>query len=386
MIYFNFLNAPSGGGLQNSVSFLLNLLEIEYDFRNTTCLVVKGSPLEALCVENNISYKSVRSGAFNKILFELTARSFIERDDVVFSIFGPPLLTTSNYSLNVGGMAISNVFYPEVDFWEHAGYIGSKLKNLKDFYRVWRYKKLDYWIFETELLAKKAIGDFGFPEERVSVVKMSPSKLVSPRNVTDVKSVLCGLEDRKIFILLCNAHPNKRHHLLPALAEKLKIRGVSKPLFVFTTANNEYYESVKKEILNREVEEYFMNIGNVKAEDVSTVLSKVDFVLNISQLESFSNNFVEAWVMGKPLVTTNDEWARGAAENAAIYLNIDNEINADDFIDVIDRDCSFFVAEGFSLLETYPSGEEKTKGYLDVIDKACKQMKITSLDRKRIKL
>ena len=130
MIYLNFIHAPSGGGLQNSASFLQTLVEHKFDLGSVCCFVFEGSILESICIKNSIEFISVRNGLAGKMLFELFFFLKIKKDDIVFSIFGPPLLFTEGKSINVGGMAISNVFYPEIDFW---GYLSPLKKHIKYF-------------------------------------------------------------------------------------------------------------------------------------------------------------------------------------------------------------------------------------------------------------
>lgn len=386
MIYFNFLYSPSGGGLQNSISFLNNLINLNYDFSDSCCIVVEDTYLEKLCIDRGIASIRVGAGSFKKLSFELFSRKYIKSNDIVFSIFGPPMLTLSNHCLNVGGMAISNVFYPEIDFWSYEPWFSRGIRNFKDIYRKWRYKKLDYWIFETDILADKAIGKFNFPESRVEVVKMSPSNLVCLDNVNSERQFFKNLDGRTKFLMLCNGHPNKRHHLLPELARKLKDKDICEPVFIFTSTDSKYMREVMGCVKNANVEEYFVNVGSIQQQDVATLISQVDFVVNISVLESFSNNYVEAWKMRKPLLTVDAEWSRGAAKDAAFYINVVNEIKLDEFVSVLRANVDEVVTHGCKILQEYPSGEDKALAYLDAISKAKALGKITPKQRQGIRM
>ncbi len=372
MIYLNFLHTPSGGGLQNAISFLRTLIEFQKNLEDYCCIVFKNSCLEYICRENNIKYKSSNSGVFGKTLFELSAFRFLKKGDLVFSIFGPPLPFTSGLTINVGGMAISNVFYPEIDFWGYLPLFQRSIKSLKDKYRVFRYKKLDHWIFETELLAEKAIHKFGFPSERVSVVRMAPSMLVSKGNVKQDSKFKFDTH-RTQFLMLCGAHPNKRHHLLVSLAKKLRSIGRDDIQFIFTSHQNGYFEKVWEEIVDNRLSDYFLNIGPIEPNRISSLIDSVDYILNISLLESFSNNFVEAWVMEKPLITVDAEWARSAAGDAAVYLELTSDgIDVYNFLAAIARDKKDLVKNGLDMLENYPSSSSKIEMYLEVIQFAKK--------------
>ena len=386
MIYLNFLNAPSGGGLQNSASFLQTLVSQNVNLDDFTCFVLKGTILEKLCLENSIRHFSVKRGVLSKTLFELFAIFKLKKGETVFATFGPPLLFTNGYTCNVGGMAISNVFYPEVKFWDYLPLFSKLLKKIKDRYRVSRYKKLDIWIFETQLLADKAINNYCFPQDRVHVIKMAPSALVSVDYID--RSIDYGLDRSKKYILmLCSAHPNKRHHLLPKLASKLKAHGTDDVVFIFTTNDNKYYEGVELTIRELNVENFFKNVGPVAPENVATLINAVDYVMNISLLESFSNNFVEAWAMQKPLITVREEWAFSAAKQAALYLDIKyGEIDLHSFYSALSSNALDVVRHGAEILKEYPTATEKNIQYLDLIKKASEVGSLSPKIRRRISL
>lgn len=386
MIYFNFLHAPSGGGLQNSASFLQTYVQDGIDLGDVCCFVFKGTMLESICLEHSIKHIAVSKGIIGKTIFELFFFLKIMPGDIVFSIFGPPLPFTEGKSINIGGMALSNVFYPEVNFWGYLSPLKRFFKHLKDRYRVYRYKRLDYWIFETELLADKAINIFNFPADRVSVVRMAPSALVS---LNQGGNEVCYdlANDKMKVLLLCGAHPNKRHHLLPHLAKHLMEFGRNDIQFVFTACPNEYLKSVELTIKQLGVADFFKNIGPVEPVNVATLISQVDFVMNISLLESFSNNFVEAWAMKKPLITVSDEWAYSAAKEAALYIDVlDDRIQVESFISALNSDIGNVVTRGLSILEFYPDYNEKNALYIDAIKKAVSLGVLDNEARKGIKL
>jgi hypothetical protein len=95
--------------------------------------------------------------------------------------------------------------------------------------------------------------------------------------------------------------------------------------------------------------------------------------MNISLLESFSNNFVEAWAMQKPLLTVRDEWAFSAAQHAALYIDIVNgEIDLNSFLEAISTEPSEVISKGVTLLRNYPTAAEKNMQYLEAIERATK--------------
>lgn len=389
MIFFNFLHCPDGGGYQNSLSFMRVLVDRSYDFTDVICVVYVDSELEELCFQNNISVQSTEYGFLSKTILEIKVSLTLRSGDLVFSIFGPPLIYTPKKCVSVGGMAVSNLLHKDVDFWGYLGWREKMKKILKDRYRAYRYSKLDYWIFETNLLREKAVQLFGVPEERSTVVEMSPSLLVSPNAVKDCKLALRVREinSEYKFLFLSGAHPNKRLHVLPDLARNLLDLGVNFS-FVLTSENNGYLEEVLDTASLLGVSDRFVNIGKVPPSAVASVIDSCDFMCTFSLLESFSNNFVEAWVMKVPLLVTNAEWAQRACGKAAYYVDPESGVELAQSINNLLGQTSVvngLVFAGEEALIEHPTGNEKTDKYLCAIEMAKTIGEIGSFEKKGVK-
>ncbi len=389
MIYYNFLYAPDGGGYQNSLSFVKSLSNIGYDFSGTTLLVYENSELHHFSTHRGIGCISIKTGVSYKLLFELGSRRFLKKDDVVFSLFGPPMLTTSGFTLNIGGMAISNVLHKDIDFWDYLNSLGKNFRRLKDLYRCWRYSKLDYWIFETELLAKKAINEYNFPNSRVSVVKMAPSALVTKKAIVNNSRYNYLRGNSLNMLFLSGAHPNKRIHVLPNLARSLREVGVSDFNFVLTCRPGKYLSDILESAKQLGVEKHFEVVGPVQVNDVATVIDCSDFVCTFSVLESFSNNFVEAWVMEKPLIVTEADWAKDACDDAALYVEPENALDSAKKIRSLFNSINNqkkLICNGKKMLKLHPTAEEKAELYLNYINRVQVLGKIDSRERAEVQL
>jgi len=390
MLYINFLYAPNGGGYQNSISFLTTLIKQDHKFYNTTILLYKNSLLEHLCIDNEINYLAVNNGILARIRFELSAHKFIKKGDIVFSLFGPPLPFTTSTSLNIGGVAVSNLFYNDLDFWFYLNPVKKLIKKIKDLYRKKRYKELDYWIFETDILKNKAVNDFLFPPDRCCVIKMAPSKIVSLENIKKEFNETDRLPDDEVvkFLFLCSAHPNKRLHILPELAQIMSKNGFNNFCFILTADENAYLSKINLDIKTRNVAKYFYNIGSISPDNVSTVISKCDYVCTFSLLESFSNNFVEAWAMNKPLVVTSADWAKESCGQAAFYADLENISNLANQLISLTSDLNIdniLIKAGSAILKEYPTAEEKAHQYLRTIERAIEIGKITTNQTNKIR-
>ncbi|MDZ7696587.1 MAG: glycosyltransferase [Deltaproteobacteria bacterium] len=251
-------------------------------------------------------------------------------------------------------------------------------------------QKADYWIFETEVLRKRAIELCGFPEDRISVVRMAHSKLVSKDRVDISQSEFFDKRIPKAYriLYLTGAHPNKRLHLLPDIAKEMVRAGFNDFCFV-TTMDEEtmYARRIIDEFVDKGLNAHLVNLGTVHSEYVSTVIEVCDAMCIFSVLESFSNNFVEAWRMEKPLVTTDADWSRDSCGNAALYVDpAKTAQTASELISLARNELKQFryTEEGKIQLARYHTPESKLNAYLDVILRAKQLGPLSSKLRKKI--
>ena len=182
-IILNFLPRKGGGGLQNVLSFLHILCEDKEKRDSFVAVVRSGTTEDKLCKSCGIEVIEVKNNLISRLLFELTHKKHFSFGQSCFTFWGPPMLGSKGYLVNIVGCALSNLFYPEINFWGQFPFLGRQKKELKDIYRRKIFTCPDYWIFETPILAKRAVELCGFPAERVGVVKMTASALVSPEKI-----------------------------------------------------------------------------------------------------------------------------------------------------------------------------------------------------------
>ena len=374
-VILNFLPISKGGGLQNALSFV-DTLRQERGFRqNAVAVVRRDTALHEMCCDVSINTIPVAADWIGRFRFEMLCRNWFRRQQTCFTLFGPVMLASSGYLLNVVGCAYSNLFYPEIDFWSELPKGRRCIARAIDSLRRRFTAKADYWIFETPVLKSRAIELCGFPESRVAVVPMAVSRLVSARTV--VASVQSDFEKRLPnafrLLFLNGPNPNKRIHFLPQLALQLARCGA--PDFVFVTtmdADETYTQTVAAEARRLGVERYFINIGPVPSSAVSSLISCVSAVCTFSRLESFSNNFTEAWAMERPLIVAKADWALAACGSGALYVNLDNLVESASEITRLMQDSSLrrrLVSSGRRRLDNHPTASEKTEMYLRIIDR-----------------
>lgn len=375
-IVLNFLSISHGGGLQNALSFVHSLASLDITKETFFAVLKESSPLVGMCRANGIKLRSVKSGYYNRIKFELQSKNLFLKNQICFTHFGLPMLRSSGHCLNVVGCAYSNLFYPEIPFWSYLPRRERYRRYAIDEYRRLMLTKADYWIFETETLRRRAVEICGFPPHRVSVVKMAPSELVSPQKIIDeIRERFDSILPQVFrFLILSGAHPNKRIHLLGKVADHMRKRGVREFVFVSTMdEKHPYTHIVRQSFIDHGAGDYIVNLGPITPDNVASLIDVCHAMGNFSVLESFSNNFVEAWRMGKPLVVTDADWARDSCGNAAIFVDVEDAEETADMLIQLKNDAQLresLVASGYEQLRSFLTPERKTRAYLDVIQRA----------------
>lgn len=371
-ILINLVPISSGGGLQNALSFIEQMHEIT-ELKNQSIVICKlNSSIHYKCIEEKIDHICIGSNLVSRLYFEMFyALKVVKKFKIkcVFTLFGaPPLITLK--SINVSGFAYSNLLHREVEFWDFLPWRKRILKFIKDNIRYYGYWNADAVIFETDLLLKKTSSTY-FSRKRKYVINMEPSQLVSKHAYSKLRFNL----DRQItFLILSSAHPNKRIELFirvfSEFKKKLPTQSSKRPKLIITIdTNNSYSKLIQKEIHRLDLDDDVELIGTVPASIIHQIIEASHFIVNVAKLESFSNNWVEAWSSGRILVSADTEWARHSCKNAAIYIDpFEYNLSALKIISVVENQskAELLISNGKLRLNEL-SRTPKIRAYWDVI-------------------
>lgn len=371
----NLLPILKGGGMQNALSYLKTLAADTPRRDRVRVLCQDETPLADFCRKHFREPVIVRRGALNRLAAE--AKGFPGVDaELCFTLFGAPSFGSRGKFVNVCGCAYSNLLYPELDFWNFLKGFAYQKKQFVDLLRKKTLKMADYWIFETEILRRRAVKLFNFPEDRVAVVRMAPSGYVTKQQVDPAVAARIEKQLRPGFrlLMLSGAHPNKQQALLPDLIETMVKNGLRDFSFVTTmNAADAYCQRVVGEIGRRGLGDYLTNIGPVPAVECASLIEICNAVVCFSRLESFSNNFVEAWQMQKPLVVTDGDWSRDACGGGGLYVDPSKADACATAIQQLVHDQELrgrLVREGDRVLKTYNTPESKYEEYWRTLETA----------------
>lgn len=369
-ILLNFVPIYSGGGLQNAISFISEISSNPYENYNFIVVCRDGSEIKKLSDSFGFKVYTVESNFFGRIKFEFNiARKVIRNNkvSVVLTLFGNPPISTGNV-FSISGFAYSNIIQSEVKFWNYLPWHKQILKSFIDAIRLYLAKKSSVIVLETDYLKNRA-AEGVFRGHNLEVIKMTPSKLVVDglRNINNKENS----NDRLDLLCIAGPQPNKRIHLLAPIL-KLLSQYDSRYRLVTTIPDSAYLDIVKNEFKKYDATNLLINIGKISPFDLPKYLVTSKAIVNVSRLESFSNNWVEAWAAGVPLISTDADWARASCGDAAIYIDVCNpESSASQIHQCLSN---YFIADeiinnGKKILKTLPNSQQKTNQYLMLINK-----------------
>lgn len=370
MILFNFISIKSGGGQQNALSFLENI-KLENEKLSFVVSCTEDTLIHEYCIKNNLFFFSVKNTLIDRIKFEFFGLKNIRKHypiKIIFTIFGAAPFC-SYKATKISGCAYSNIFQPEIDIWGYLPWKDKILKKIIDIFRVVLVLKSDHIILETPFLKERARKGI-LKNKKISVIEMAPSKLITDR-LSNIKEV--ELHNNFYDILyLSGAQPNKRIDKFLDLIPYLNRLGSKKFRLKLTLPEDSSYfkEVIKPKIDELKIREYVINLGTIHPEKVVDIISDVDAIVNVALIESFSNNWVEAWAARRLLIATDADWARASCKDAALYIDIYKPLKAAElihstFINV--EDYMKYITAGEKLLEQLPSSNERTQQYLNII-------------------
>lgn len=366
-ILVNMAPLKTGGGQNVALNFLIGLEHVHLEGVELHFLVARNSALHRyLAGCNKYAFTLAPNNPVLRIIFEILLGPVVlirNRVDIIYSYFGCAMIPT--FVPQVAGSADSNLYFPEIDFWQDYGGFQRLKRWLIDRYRIYGVRNASAVVFENPAMERRGRNLYLLSHTRY----IRPS-LTFP-NDTDDLVLPVSLKNKFSCLFLCGWHLNKNVMLIPWLAKVAKERGVE-ATFILTAPldNSPIHRQFMKLVRELEVDEFVNVIGSVQKSQLASLYNQIDCVLLLSRLESFSNNIIEAWYFQRPLIVSSEEWARSICENAALFVDrnsVDSVLSAIE--SVMSDECmtSVVVKNGLNKLSSYPTIQDRVKLEIEYI-------------------
>ena len=374
MKYKFILNAttlPKGGGIQACVSFINMSLELASDIE---WIYIVSSKVEEELKKFGTVIPNNRLIVFNespaKIInarHRLLKLSIDLAPDAIFTFFGPAYVKFKYPHLC--GVADGWVTHSTLFAYQPLDSLWSKLTTfMRCVYKAYWYRFADRWVVEAECAKRGMMRRLRVPGKYVHIVRNTCAKHYNQKidKPYDLNT------DKKIKILtLSSYYPHKNLDIIPCIAQHLKNIGVDDFLFVITIAKDTPEEKrLIEQCALLGVSDCVKNIGPVNIIDGPALYAAIDIVLQPSLLETFSANYPEAMAQGKPIVSTDLDFAHNVCEDAALYYSPRDAKSAAECIDTLIKNVdlsNILTAKGKKILGNLPTSLDKYYAYESIL-------------------
>lgn len=183
---------------------------------------------------------------------------------------------------------------------------------------------------------------------------------------------------RGSFKLLCLSryYAHKNLEIFIDLAERIKLGALDwKIVVTIDKSQGVGAKRFLREINRRNLTEIIQNVGPVCMDDVPSLYQQCDALLLPSLLESFSGTYVEAMFHGKPVFTSNYDFATDVCGDAAFYFD---PLNGNDIFETVysaveDDDLrQTKIMNGVNRLSEMYTWDQAYEGYMNIIEECLK--------------
>lgn len=362
----NASNIKKGGGIQVTDSICRELNRFpqhQFTVVLSNSLKNTGKTLEGV---PNVSlfYYDIVGGAL-KLLFgrdELLDR-LVEKNDIdtVFTVFGPSIWIPR--CAHLCGFARAQLVIPESPYYVRMKKKAFLIQRIQYGMKEWAFKRCSKYFYSenpyiTDRLNKKWL------RKKVFTVTNYYNQIFDESGEWVTKQL--PLFEGTTVLTVSAPYPHKNLGIAATVARLLRIQHPDfKFRFVFTIERSDFPEEISG------IEDSFEFIGKVDIAECPSLYQQSDIVFQPSLLECFSATYPEAMRMGKPLVTTDMEFAKGLCGDAACYYSaVDAQACADALYKVaIDKEyASKLVANGKNQLNSFDNYCDRAEKLVKILE------------------
>lgn len=353
----------TGGGAQRALNFINVLSSIDSIDYNIFVLRPKGYFREISkgasfldTIETPVNF--IARYVFENLLLQTKLRKL--NIDVVLTFAGtgiplPPKITS------LVGVAYPIICYDDSPYWEYLGKKDLVKQKVKNYFRKRRLRRATVIFAQTVVMRERLSRVLDKKVDKIEILPPSPSMFVTKAKKS---------EERVILLLSGNDH-HKNLWRLYDIALALEEREFD-CRFVITVNKNEWISSLSRSSIDsRLIDKFFDFRGKVNSTEIQELYDEAALLLQLSDLESFSNNYMEAWKAEVPLIVSERDFAIEVCRDAALYVDPHNPNDVADKIIKLTNDKTLqhsIVSKGTELLSELPSQNEYFRKLISMLD------------------
>lgn len=315
-ILINCTNLVVGGGVQVASSVITELKEnkkhiftvvLSQEVSNQINTKEFPSNFKFYFFENSPAKLKTRN-IFRKKMDEIEDNNEI---DFVITIFGPSYWKPKK-AKHLCGFALPWMIYPKSIAYDKLSFKEKIKSKLLNYYKLHYFKKeCDFYWCETIIVKERMERYLGL--ENIYVIGNTASHhFLEFQNELD-----SDIEDETFKLLTVSAYyPHKNLDLIKGIIPLIKESG--KKIKFYLTLPNAVFAKMFTTV---EELKYVENLGVIKNEDCPKFYKRANAIFLPTLLECFSANYAEAMCIGKPIITSNLDFAKSICKDAAVYFD-----------------------------------------------------------------
>lgn len=316
-ILLDFGAIKGGGGAQLGVNFLERLERDPWPECKISLVMPEAGPLSRVRLSAEYEQILISPNAYSRrILFEYIAvRRALKKNriDKIFTFFGAGLPHPARIHSLVT-VAYPIICYSDSQYWRYLDWRYKVRLRLLNYMRRRRLQSASRIIAETDVMKKRLARVLSCPESKIVVIPPAPSEYVE---------LIPNIPERggKCFLFISGNDQHKNLWRLQEVARRLLEKGVGDFFFLLTLSKEQYLTNINERRLTSDpsISERFQFLGAIEPKNIMDAYRRADYVVSLSDLESFSNNYMEAWKVGIPLIASDRDFAHAICGDSAIY-------------------------------------------------------------------
>jgi glycosyltransferase involved in cell wall biosynthesis len=289
--------------------------------------------------------------------------------DVVFTIFGPAYVKFA--APHLCGVAVGWVTHStRLAYSTVPGWMNRLRIVLASIYKGWWLRRADGWVVEAENARAGMLKRLGIPSSKVAIVPNSCAAVFNQAHLPPASRPQSA--DKLSLIYVSAYYPHKHIEFVPEVAAALSKVAPDRD-FEFVLTLPEDAESTARILQNAEklgVSKHIRNAGRVSLNGVIELYRNAQICFMPSLLETFSATYPEAMALGRPIVTTDLDFAHVVCQDAAEYYpatDADAAVRAILRLLNSEETWQSRIRAGTRVLEGLPTAQRKYELYVDAI-------------------
>ncbi|MEY4588603.1 MAG: hypothetical protein RL497_679 [Pseudomonadota bacterium] len=291
-----------------------------------------------------------------------------QKIDIIYTLFGFGLPHPKQI-VSVVSTANPTTCYPDSIYWKRLSLRDRIKRSIYTNIRQARLKKSDFCIFETEVMRNRSIEHIGINRNQTAAINPSPTGFIQDRPARTYADT-----SKFNITLLTGIERHKNIDCVIKICKKLSDMNIENIQFNISLTKSQTESALIDNIKLDEIKN-INYLGKIPQNELQPIYDNSDVIMNLSELESFSNNYMEAWKSGLAQICSDRDFSRHICKNSALYIEpLNTEDAAEKIVGAINNSNQLaeMAEQGKILLNNLLSHHEYVFKTIQIIDNILK--------------